>query len=91
MPRTDVVFYREHPHDIPVLDWLKKLRRKDHKAYEKCVAAIEMLAACGHELRRPLADTLRDGIHELRIRKAESTTGFSTSFMGEPWRSWDMH
>jgi phage-related protein len=27
------------------------------------------LAECGHELRRPLADFLREGIHELRIRK----------------------
>jgi phage-related protein len=34
-----------------------------------CVAAVERLAAFGHELRRPLSDLLRDGIHELRIRK----------------------
>ena len=34
-----------------------------------CVAAIERLAAIGHELRRPLADFLRDGIYELRMRK----------------------
>ena len=27
------------------------------------------LAEFGHELRRPLADILRDGIYELRIRK----------------------
>ena len=27
------------------------------------------MAAFGHELRRPLADLLRDGIYELRIRK----------------------
>jgi phage-related protein len=52
-----------------VLDWLKELRRSDHRAYESCVAAIARLADFGHELRRPLADILRDGIYELRIRK----------------------
>ena len=30
---------------------------------------IGRLAEFGHELRRPLADILGDGIHELRIRK----------------------
>jgi phage-related protein len=69
MPRTDVIFYQEEEDDVPVLDWLKELRRCDQRAYETCIAAIERLAEFGHELRRPLADFLRDGIHELRIRK----------------------
>ena len=69
MPRTDVVFYQESDGDVPVLDWLKQLRRFDQRAYESCVAAIERLAEFGHELRRPLADFLRDGVYELRIRK----------------------
>lgn len=69
MPRTDAVFYQESEGDVPVLDWLKKLRRSDQQAYAKCIAAIERLAEFGHELRRPLADLLRDGIHELRVRK----------------------
>ena len=68
MPRIDVVFYQEEE-DVPVLDWLKELRRTDQRAYESCVAAIGRLAEFGHELRRPLADILRDGIYELRIRK----------------------
>jgi phage-related protein len=69
MPRTDVVFYQESEGDVPALDWLKKLRLSDHSAYAKCIATIERLAESGHELRRPLADFLRDGIHELRVRK----------------------
>jgi phage-related protein len=69
VPRTDVVFYQEDRDDVPVLDWLKELRRSDQRAYESCVAAIARLTDFGHELRRPLADILRDGIHELRIRK----------------------
>jgi phage-related protein len=69
MPQTDVVFYQEGRNDVPVLDWLKELRRSDQRAYESCVAAIARLHELGHELRRPLADILRDGIYELRIRK----------------------
>ena len=69
MPRSEVVFYQEGEDDVPVLDWLKELRRSDERAYETCVAAIERLTEFGHELRRPLADFLRDGIYELRIRK----------------------
>src|SRR5579863_2957293 len=69
MPRTDVVFYQEDEKDVPVLDWLKELRCTDQRAYESCIAAIGRLSELGHELRRPLADILRDGIYELRIRK----------------------
>jgi hypothetical protein len=69
MPRTEVIFYREDALEVPVLDWLRELRRTDEKAYAKCVAAIGRLAGLGHELRRPLADFLRDGIHELRVHK----------------------
>jgi hypothetical protein len=69
VPDTEVLFYQETPGDVPVLDWLKELRTKDKKAYAKCLAAIRMLAAFGHELRRPHADALRNGIRELRARK----------------------
>ena len=53
---------------MPVADWLKDVRKRDRKAYANCRAAIEMLALFGHELRRPYADILRDGIYELRIK-----------------------
>jgi hypothetical protein len=38
-------------------------------AYAKCLQRVLQLAQLGHELRRPLADTLRDGIHELRAKR----------------------
>jgi phage-related protein len=63
-----VIVLKDRP-DVPVLDWLKELRRTDQRAYASCVAAIGRLSELGHELRRPLADFLRDGIYELRIRK----------------------
>jgi phage-related protein len=69
MPLTSVVFYCEPTGEAPVLEWLTSLRKTNPQAYAKCVAAVEHLAASGHELRRPAADLLRDGIHELRIRK----------------------
>ena len=32
MPQTDVVFYQEGSEDVPVLDWLRELRRSDQRA-----------------------------------------------------------
>ena len=51
-----------------MLAWLKELRRRNRAAYAKCVARVQRLAELGHELRRPEADYLRDGIYELRAR-----------------------
>jgi phage-related protein len=67
MPVTDVIYYRELE-SVPVLDWLERIGRRDRRAVLKCAAAIEVLRQHGHELRRPLADYLRDGIYELRVR-----------------------
>ncbi len=69
MPRIGVVFYQEAPGDVPALDWLRRLQRTDRRGYAKCVARVQRLAELGHELRRPEADFLRDGIHELRARR----------------------
>lgn len=69
MPQATVYFYREHPNDVPVLDWLRKLQWRDRRAFAKCVARIQRLAELGHELRRPEADYLRDGLYELRVRR----------------------
>jgi len=68
VPRTTVLFYREASGEVPVLSWLRELRRKDLQGYAKCAARVRLLAELGHELRRPIADTLRDGIYELRAR-----------------------
>src|SRR5882724_2303809 len=68
MPSIHVVFYQEKEGDAPVVEWLKELNATNPKAYDKCRAAVVRLAVLGHELRRPEADYLRDGIHELRVR-----------------------
>jgi len=68
MPAIHVIFYQEKEGDAPVVDWLKELNATDPRAFDKCRAAIARLALLGHELRRPEADYLREGIYELRVR-----------------------
>jgi phage-related protein len=65
MPQTQVVFYREDDGTVPLVDWFDTL---PEKALDKCRIKIERLRELGHELRRPEADYLRDGIYELRVR-----------------------
>lgn len=69
MPRADVYFFMASDKTVPVLDWLRQLRQRDRRAYAKCAIRIRRLAQEGHALRRPEADYLRDGIHELRARR----------------------
>ncbi|MEB3356324.1 MAG: type II toxin-antitoxin system RelE/ParE family toxin [Synechococcales bacterium] len=68
MPETRIVFYQDQKGEVPVLEWLKTLLKQDRKGYANCVARIQKLATTGHELRRPAADYLRDGIYELRAK-----------------------
>ncbi len=59
MPRTNVVFYRDDDGSVSLLDWIDCLPAK---VRAKCRARIGRLRAAGHELRRPEADFLRDGV-----------------------------
>jgi phage-related protein len=68
MPQTKLLFFQGADGAAPVWEWLKDLRVKNPKAYAKCVVRIRRLVELGHELRRPEADLLRDGIYELRAR-----------------------
>ena len=63
MPKSRVVIYRESDGSIPFVNWFHEL--PDH-AKDKVLVRIERLRELGHELRRPEADFLRDGIYELR-------------------------
>lgn len=64
MAQTEVFFYREPKDDsVPLLIWFGGLPMK---VQAKCTERIDRLGDLGHELRRPEADFLRDGIHELR-------------------------
>jgi len=65
VPTIRLVAYREHDGTVPLRDWLDGL---EEKARNKCLVRLQRLEQLGHELRRPEADILRDGIHELRAR-----------------------
>ncbi len=58
-----VVLYRENDGVVPLLEWLDQLIPR---AQAKCRVRIKRLSSLGHQLRRPEADYLRDGIYELR-------------------------
>jgi len=64
MPGARVVFYQEDDGTAPFLTWFDALTAK---AQDKCRVRLERLHELGHELRRPEADYLRDGIYELRV------------------------
>ena len=61
---TRMVFYREEDGTVPFLTWFDALT---NKAQDKCRVRLERRRELGHELRRPEADYLRDGIYELRV------------------------
>jgi putative component of toxin-antitoxin plasmid stabilization module len=69
MPQTRVLFFKDEGGQAPVLEWLRELRDKNAKAWANCRARIVLLSQFGHELRRPAADYLRDGIYELRAKQ----------------------
>lgn len=79
MPKTRVVFYRDAHGRVPVLEWLDTL---PPNVQDKCVVKIERLRQLGHELRRPEADLLRNGIYELRISREGSNYRILYFFQG---------
>ncbi|MEW6114362.1 MAG: type II toxin-antitoxin system RelE/ParE family toxin [Thermodesulfobacteriota bacterium] len=67
MPRVEVVYYQNDDETVPMKEWMKGLgSQPKHRA--KCIEWIGLLRDNGHDLRRPIADYLRDDIHELRPR-----------------------
>jgi hypothetical protein len=67
MPQVEVVFFAEEDGTAPILEWFDELERRDRRILAKVLVRVERLRDLGHELRRPESDSLRDGIHELRI------------------------
>lgn len=83
MPTTSILFYQESEGDVPVLEWLQELKRRNMKGFLNCAARIDRLASYGNELRRPLADYLRDGIYELRAKHRNVQYRIFYSFEGQ--------
>ncbi|SRR5258708_1442019 len=64
MPQTKVILFRAEDGTVPFLDWFGAI---PPKAQDKCRVRLERLQQLGHELRRPEADFLQEGIYELRV------------------------
>ncbi|HET6384869.1 MAG TPA: type II toxin-antitoxin system RelE/ParE family toxin [Armatimonadota bacterium] len=64
MPSVRVDIYQEEDGECYYVEWVNTL---EDDVVDKLIAAVERLEEFGHELRRPRADYLRDGIYELRV------------------------
>jgi len=62
--KTRIVLYRDVDGSCLFFEWFDELPAK---VQDKCYLRLERLGEMGHELRRPEADFLRDGIYELRV------------------------
>ena len=80
MPKTTVVLYQEEDGRVPLLEWFEELIPK---ARAKCRVRLGRLAELGHELRRPEADLVTDGIYELRAKHANVNYRMLYFFHGE--------
>lgn len=69
MPRTKIFLFRRANGSVPLKEWLDGLGSSEPEVHEKCLQRILNLAEKGHELGRPIAAHLGDGIYELRIRR----------------------
>ena len=83
MPRTKICFFREDDGTVPFLEWLAELEKRQRKAFEKCLFMLDLLRQFGHELRRPHADMLRDGVYELRTRVGRVNYRVLYGFVGK--------
>lgn len=79
MPVTQVVFYQEEDGRVPFFDWFARL---DPVAQAKCLARLRRLELRGHELRRPEADFLSDGVYELRATRGRVNLRILYFFQG---------
>lgn len=64
MPKTEILLFKDRDQTVPFLVWLLE---QEPNVAARLRARLARLAELGHELRRPEADYLRDGIYELRV------------------------
>jgi hypothetical protein len=83
MPQTEIRLFRTARGEVPLSEWLNDLQATSPGAFRRCLAAIVALSRSGFELRRPLADYLRDGIRELRVKQGRVHYRLLYSFDGK--------
>jgi phage-related protein len=57
--------------------------KRQRKAFDKCLFMLDLLRRFGHELRRPHADLLREGVYELRTRVGRVNYRILYGFIGK--------
>jgi phage-related protein len=65
------------------MDWLAELEAREPDIYAKCLAFVLLLRDSGFHLRRPIADILRDGIYELRVKNGRPNYRILYFFCGQ--------
>lgn len=65
MPRLTLLLFREQDGTVPLLAWLGRLQVESRV---RCYVRLERLGVLGHELRRPEAEYLGEGLYELRAK-----------------------
>ena len=65
MPKVEVLLYKDEDGTVPLVEWFGIIRPT---ARARILARLKRLEELGHELRRPEADLLRDGVYELRVK-----------------------
>jgi hypothetical protein len=80
--RSEIRVFREADGTCPFMQWLAMLEVQQPSAYSKCLHLILALSEHGHDLRRPMSDTLRDGIRELRAKAGRVNYRILYSFHG---------
>jgi phage-related protein len=60
---VELLYYQDSEGTVPLVTWLDEA---GPKVVQKCLVRLARLEQMGHDLRRPEADYLRDGIYELR-------------------------
>jgi phage-related protein len=65
MTQFTVTFFEEKDGTVPFRRWFLQ---QSPAVQDKCFRSLKLLEDLGHGLRRPLADYVRDGIYEPRIR-----------------------
>lgn len=68
MPQTQILVFREASGEVPFTKWLAQLKKRNRRAYDKCLARIGLLEKYGNELDRPIRGYLGEGIYELRAQ-----------------------
>lgn len=83
MPTTTIHFFRAEDGTVPFLEWLADLEKRQRRAFDKCLYLLDLLRQFGHELRRPQADLLRDGVYELRTKVGRVNYRILYGFVGK--------